>query len=127
MQLAVHPHSVCQQQLIRSAGWGLGTASSRAFRIGPKGEPAMLPLIDLCNHSFSPNCRLERQEDGTAVLVSIAPIPEDTPLTISYGRLSNTDLLQDYGFIVEGNPNDALLLSLSANHIQASLLCLRKH
>ena len=46
-------------------GWGMAVASSRAFKVGKAKQPCMLPLIDLCNHSFTPNCRMETSADGT--------------------------------------------------------------
>ena len=100
------------------AGWGMACASSRAFKI-LGDQPSMLPLIDLCNHSFKPNCELRGSQDGTASLVASQDIPKDTPIDISYGNLSNTMLLQDYGFIVKENPHDAVDMAVSAQQIQA--------
>lgn len=41
------------------AGWALSVTSSRAFRVRGPGHPAaLLPLIDMCNHSFAPNCEV---------------------------------------------------------------------
>lgn len=103
----------------------MGCASSRAFKIGESATPSLLPLIDLCNHSFSPNCRLESGSDGTARLVACRDIQPQQPLQIDYGHLSNTTLLQDYGFIVSDNPFDEVHMQLSVDSIQvrpASLL-----
>ena len=34
-------------------GWGFAVVSSRAFRLrGPSKPPSLLPLLDMCNHSF---------------------------------------------------------------------------
>lgn len=49
-----------------SLGWAMSAVSSRAFRLhGKKLEdgthidvPMMLPLIDMCNHSFNPNAEI---------------------------------------------------------------------
>lgn len=55
-------------------GWSLGVVSSRAFRVNGPGKPAsMLPLIDMCNHSFEPNCQIIRGKSGVA-LVALADI-----------------------------------------------------
>ena len=96
----------------------MGVASSRAFKIGPAKQPAMLPLIDLCNHSFSPNCRLETSSDGTVRLIASNDIPSNQAVSINYGHLSNTALLQDYGFVVEENPHDFVEMQVSVDHIQ---------
>lgn len=46
-------------------GWAMSAVSSRAFRIRGSQQSAttsrsrkLLPLIDMCNHSFRPNARL---------------------------------------------------------------------
>ena len=36
----------------------MAVTTSRAFRVrGPHKPAAQLPLIDMCNHSFAPNCQ----------------------------------------------------------------------
>jgi len=43
-----------------SLGWAMSAASSRAFHL--HGEiPMLLPLIDMCNHSFNPNARIVQE------------------------------------------------------------------
>ena len=96
----------------------MGVASSRAFKIGAAKQPTMLPLIDLCNHSFTPNCRLETSADGTVRLIASTDIPAADAIFINYGPLSNTSLLQDYGFIVHSNPHDAVDMQVSVDNIQ---------
>lgn len=98
----------------------MGVASSRAFKLGKTRQPTMLPLIDLCNHSFEPNCRLETSADGTVRLIADQDIPAAQAMLINYGALSNTSLLHDYGFVVENNPHDAVEMQVSVDHIQVS-------
>ena len=41
------------------SGWALAMSTSRAFRVRGAEQPAaQLPLIDMCNHSFAPNCQV---------------------------------------------------------------------
>lgn len=55
-----------------SLGWAMSAVSSRAFCLHgnkhPDGInsdiPMMLPLIDMCNHSFSPNARIVQEQDA---------------------------------------------------------------
>ncbi|TYJ05445.1 hypothetical protein E1A91_A12G165000v1 [Gossypium mustelinum] len=55
-----------------SLGWAMSAVSSRAFRLYgkklPNGThsdiPMMLPLIDMCNHSFNPNARILQEQDA---------------------------------------------------------------
>lgn len=55
-----------------SLGWAMSAVSSRAFRLHGKKlsdgtnnyVPMMLPLIDMCNHSFSPNSQIVQEQDA---------------------------------------------------------------
>jgi hypothetical protein len=55
-----------------SLGWAMSAVSSRAFRLHgkklPDGThndvPMMLPLIDMCNHSFNPNSQIVQEQDA---------------------------------------------------------------
>lgn len=55
-----------------SLGWAMSAVSSRAFRVHGKSVtsgdhdniPMMLPLIDMCNHSFDPNARIVQEQDA---------------------------------------------------------------
>lgn len=67
-----HPFS--GQDVDSSAlGWAMSAVSSRAFRLyggkRPDGTrsnvPMMLPLIDMCNHSFDPNAEIVQEEANT--------------------------------------------------------------
>lgn len=55
-------------------GWTMSAVSTRAFRLhgnrkvrGGSSDhvPMMLPLIDMCNHSFSPNVKIIQEQDGS--------------------------------------------------------------
>lgn len=49
-------------------GWALAVVSSRAFRVaGPQSPAALLPLIDMANHSFEPNCEVLPVPGGVAM------------------------------------------------------------
>ena len=56
-QLAGVPDIVPEVDLL---GWALAIVSSRAFRVHGETRPgSLLPLIDLCNHSFDANCEVQ--------------------------------------------------------------------
>lgn len=110
-------------------GWALAAVSSRAFRLRGPAEPAsMLPLIDMCNHSFTPNCEVKPLmrassgggRDGKHIVALCAKerMAAGTPLLISYGPLSNDFLLLDYGFIVRDNPHDRCALRFGAGLLE---------
>ncbi|KAK6931633.1 Rubisco LSMT, substrate-binding domain [Dillenia turbinata] len=69
LQLVDHPFRG-QDVDASSLGWAMSAVSSRAFRShGEKdgtesGIPMMLALIDMCNHSFSPNAQIVHERDG---------------------------------------------------------------
>ena len=115
-----------QPPCVLSVGWALAVVTSRAFRVrGPTQPAAMLPLIDMCNHSFQPNCSLKASDNGDVQLVSLQNIGPHQPLLLSYGNLSNDFLLMDYGFVVPGNPFDRVQLSFSLNLLEVRWqLCL---
>lgn len=78
--------------------WALAIVSSRAFRVHGENRPAsMLPLIDLCNHRFYPNCevQLSKKEDNSVQLKTLQDISvrhnrnEDWPVFV--GRRSFDD------------------------------------
>lgn len=55
-------------------GWTMSAVSTRAFRLhgdrkvrGGSSDhvPMMLPLIDMCNHSFSPNVKIIQEQNGS--------------------------------------------------------------
>lgn len=64
-----------------SLGWAMSAVSSRAFRLhgkklaaGTRNEvPMMLPLIDMCNHSFNPNAQIIQDEDDSQLLIKAGP------------------------------------------------------
>lgn len=90
-------------------GWATVSASSRAFRVGERSTPTMLPVIDACNHSFEPSAKV-RPVDGGVELVTSRNLKAGEPIELSYGELANDELLLDYGFIVENNPFDTVKL-----------------
>lgn len=114
--------------MVGLTGWGMGCAGSRAFKVGPHSQPSMLPMIDLCNHSFNPNCKLEGALDGSAHLVATKDIPKDNAMEINYGNLPNSVLLLDYGFVMAENPHDAADMAVSAQQIQVECIgCSSSH
>ena len=105
--------------MMPAPGWALAVVTSRAFRVaGPNQPAAMLPLIDMCNHSFAPNCKLQPVDGGDLQLVALQDIPRHQPLLLSYGSLSNDFLLMDYGFVVPDNPSDRVQLSFNLDLLE---------
>ena len=78
----------------------------------------MLPVIDMCNHSFAANCDLRKEDDGSMVLFTCKPIMSGEQLLLSYGKLDNHTLLLDYGFLVHDNPFDNIAVLFDVDAIK---------
>ena len=102
-------------------GWATACASSRAFRVaGPDHPPAMLPLIDVANHSFEPTATVrpafgDGVARGAVELAARREIAAGDPVTLDYGALTNDHFLLDYAFVPttesgDGNPHDVAAL-----------------
>eukprot|EP00201_Polytomella_parva_P005787 CAMPEP_0175080622 /NCGR_PEP_ID=MMETSP0052_2-20121109/25621_1 /TAXON_ID=51329 ORGANISM="Polytomella parva, Strain SAG 63-3" /NCGR_SAMPLE_ID=MMETSP0052_2 /ASSEMBLY_ACC=CAM_ASM_000194 /LENGTH=563 /DNA_ID=CAMNT_0016351365 /DNA_START=76 /DNA_END=1768 /DNA_ORIENTATION=+ len=110
---------------INALGWACAAVSSRAFRTrGPSRPAAMLPLVDMANHSAFPNCEVRPLADsnGGIALVAKTSIPKDTPLTLSYGSNLGSDFLfLDYGFLDRPcpQPHEAVSLRFDPGLLQA--------
>ncbi|CAK0785800.1 hypothetical protein CVIRNUC_009011 [Coccomyxa viridis] len=102
-------------------GWALAMSTSRAFRVRGAEQPAaQLPLIDMCNHSFAPNCQVFPGKEGSVDLVASRNIQASEDLLLSYGNLDNDFLLLDYGFLVPSNPFDAVAVRFDVAFFQAA-------
>jgi hypothetical protein len=103
-------------------GWCFAIASSRALR-GPRilkenSGKVLVPGVDMISHSFSPNCEVVPARDGFFVVTKTA-IQEGEEITIDYGPLSNKELLCDFGFTMDDNPNESIDIELDHVAINA--------
>ncbi|PVF96460.1 SET domain-containing protein [Serendipita vermifera] len=117
------------ERFLRSKTW----LSSRAFPSSilheppsltdPSAEPILVPLLDSLNHSratpvsWSVNRPQNVGNNGTVKqpsvsLVSHLPIKRGEEVFNNYGPKSNDELLLGYGFVIENNPEDTMLLKL---------------
>lgn len=103
--------------------WALSAVRSRSLLLaaagGSAGAPgrsrgaltALVPVIDLANHSFDPNAEVAYDAaSGSVQLRPLRPVAAGEALSIDYGcRRDNLDLMCDYGFLETSNINDAPL------------------
>lgn len=107
-----------------SLGWAMSAASSRAFRL--HGEvPMLLPLIDMCNHSFNPNARIVQERSVNSLDMSVKVLAEkkikqNEAITLNYGCHPNDFFLLDYGFVITQNPYDQVELSYDGALLDAA-------
>ncbi|CAA6659381.1 unnamed protein product [Spirodela intermedia] len=125
-----HPFSG-QDVNASSLGWAMSAVSSRAFRLRCKTPqdgsgadvPVLLPLIDMCNHSFNPNAVIVEEKDNQKLLVvSKTSIETDVPVTLNYGSLTNDFFLLDYGFVISSNPHDHVELKYDGVLLDAAAI-----
>lgn len=103
-------------------GWALAVVTSRAFRTrGPNQPAAMLPLIDMANHSFQPNAKIAPGPGGSMCMVALRELRAGEPVLLCYGALPNDYLLLDYGFLVPGNPHDTVQLRFDRGLVEVKV------
>jgi len=105
------------------------TDSSNADDISSSGEEqlpqaiimsktVLMPYLDFINHESKANAELQvletkAEDESFYALQAIRDIPKGSEITISYGtgQESSVELLSNYGFIADNNPNDAAFMS----------------
>ncbi|KAJ1459101.1 hypothetical protein M885DRAFT_561303 [Pelagophyceae sp. CCMP2097] len=78
---------------------------------------SLVPLVELFNHDFEPNCLREFDGD-TFTVVATRDVAAGEELTLSYGNMSNGDLLNVYGFALTENPHNSLALALEPEDVE---------
>jgi hypothetical protein len=78
--------------------------------VGEGLEMAMMPMLDAFNHASraTTTCAYDGERNAF-VLTSNAPLAKGQEAFLSYGRKSNDELLQLFGFVEENNPHDTIL------------------
>lgn len=56
--------------VIPIAGWGLAMATSRSYRFKRIAGHAMVPLVDMANHSETSNAEIHYNEDGSVSMIA---------------------------------------------------------
>ncbi|KAL9228956.1 hypothetical protein vseg_004480 [Gypsophila vaccaria] len=83
----------------------------------------LVPGIDFCNHALKAAATWEVDDTGSTTgvpnsmyLLSVkgGPSEMDKEITISYGNKGNEELLYLYGFVIEDNPDDYLMVHYPA-------------
>ncbi|CAN6485001.1 unnamed protein product [Victoria cruziana] len=96
----------------------LKVASSKVNRENVWVE-GLVPGIDFCNHSTEASALWEIDATGDVTgtplsmyLLSICgqKVPAEKEILISYGNKGNEELLYLYGFVIENNPDDYLMV-----------------
>ncbi|KAL4188161.1 hypothetical protein AMTRI_Chr09g42690 [Amborella trichopoda] len=87
----------------------------------------LVPGIDFCNHDSKAIALWEVDKSGSVTgtplsmylkLVAKNDFPADKEIHISYGNKGNEELLYLYGFVVDNNPDDYLMLHYPTEALQ---------
>lgn len=74
---------ICKHRMLVCFG-----TSSSAYRVaGPDQPAAMLPLIDMANHSFDNNCGARPHDDGGIEMYAKRDIKAGEALLMNYGEM----------------------------------------
>jgi hypothetical protein len=79
--------------------------SFKSAGIATADDYHLVPVIDFCNHSFSPNA-FWKVDNGFVELVVDSNKPDEDEIVISYGPRSNAEFLFLYGFACLENPSN---------------------
>ena len=87
--------------------------------LGDGLDMAMMPMLDAFNHfsGASNECAYDGQRNAF-VLTAKAPLQPGQQAYISYGKKSNDELLQLFGFVEQSNPYDNFLSIGMAEYVQ---------
>eukprot|EP01119_Soliformovum_irregulare_P017693 TRINITY_DN5296_c0_g1_i1.p1 TRINITY_DN5296_c0_g1~~TRINITY_DN5296_c0_g1_i1.p1 ORF type:complete len:431 (-),score=143.67 TRINITY_DN5296_c0_g1_i1:9-1301(-) len=98
--------SVCDYAVFARAA---SIVPSRGFH-GINGDgPYLVPVADVFNHAID-NSTVLSIEDGTFKMMAERDIARGEEIYNTYGNLSNAQLLHTYGFILEDNMNDNVVI-----------------
>lgn len=81
----------------------------------------MVPGIDLADHDETPTCKVSQNHDKICYqLISLKHIKKGENLSINYGPLSNDEFLSDYGFTIDNNNHDKMIVHCDINLINTA-------
>jgi hypothetical protein len=78
--------------------WAISMVQSRTHGFGSQRSRWLTPILDFCNHSSLPNCRLEGDSSGSLILRAVLPIKTGDEVTIDYQVSEDAKLVATYGF-----------------------------
>ncbi|KXZ52988.1 hypothetical protein GPECTOR_8g359 [Gonium pectorale] len=98
---------------VADTAWAYAMARTRSFGDTFRGEAlsVMAPFADLANHSLSDNCGFRIDEPGRLTLYAKRPIFPGEEVLVPYGPKSNVQMMNNYGFVLLGNPSDRVAVS----------------
>ncbi|KAF8027142.1 hypothetical protein BT93_E0150 [Corymbia citriodora subsp. variegata] len=111
---------------------GQHTEASTSIQVEKVWVEGLVPGIDFCNHDFKPGATWEVDNSGSTTGVPVSmylvsalqePFENEKEVRISYGNKGNEELLYLYGFVIDNNPDDYLMVHYPAEAIQSISCC----
>ena len=96
--------------------WARTLVNTRCFCYQNDGEQqvAMVPLLDMCQHSDEPNAFWYFDDTSREFLLTAnTPIAANKEVVVSYGKKHNSRLFSSYGFYLPGSGLDQAVLTAS--------------
>jgi protein-histidine N-methyltransferase len=93
--------------------WANVTVTTRIFGAKLNGEPTncLVPFVDLINDGLPWNARWGWSSDGECFeVIAISAIPRGKEVRTTYGAKGNFQMLRNYGFVHEHNPNNEVMV-----------------
>jgi hypothetical protein len=98
----------------------------------PPSVSSLVPFCDFFNHDFNTRAYYSAEKESGQFNFQILYEPEKTGLQVmnNYGKKSNEHLIVNYGFFVDGNPNNTFWLKIGVSKkdpmVDNKFLLLRK-
>lgn len=111
---------------------GQHTEASTSIQEEKVWVEGLVPGIDFCNHDFKPGATWEVDSSGSTTGIPVSmylvsalqePFENEKEVRISYGNKGNEELLYLYGFVIDNNPDDYLMVHYPAEAIQSISCC----
>ncbi|XP_021828898.1 uncharacterized protein LOC110769267 isoform X2 [Prunus avium] len=114
----------CQVEGVDIQVNGVTSTSKQKETIWVEG---LVPGIDFCNHDLKAAATWEVDDTGSTtgipfsmyLLSAVQPLQIQGEISISYGNKGNEELLYLYGFVLDGNPDDYLMVHYPMEAIQS--------
>jgi len=99
---------------VEQLAWAFGAVMSRSARMASEpGVEALLPWIDMLNHSCSSQSFIDIDRAlGEVFVASDRPIARGEEVRISYGAKSSVDIVLNYGFCPDDNEHESAPVAL---------------
>jgi len=97
--------------------WATSVVASRSIVVnaGNVTVPIIVPFADLATHNHAMNTSFDFDEDNNFKVVTNTAINSSSPVELSIGARSNSQLLLSHGFTIDNNDHDQVQLTVKVS------------